>query len=141
MNIFKLDKPNSRKDFIFTWLYISAYTLIIGIVTALIIYTIGLTDVTRPIFLVLAILFTIISVYISWLNYAKRLWDITNNKADAIFYAIAIWVANIAMNFIPYLSIVGTIFSIVVLILLFFKKGKPQTEQVVETNNEQENNQ
>lgn len=125
-NIFKLDGPIGRKKFLITCLIICGLAVIAAAIGIPIYATFDLTKYTLPIFLVLICIFTILSTYISWLNFAKRLWDLFGDKNKGIFYAIAIWLINISTSFITFMKInyIGMIFGWIVFAILIFKKGK-----------------
>ncbi len=123
-NIFKLDGPISRKTFITTMGIILGYTVFASILFALLQAVFEPNKFTIILFVGLVAAFFISLLYTSWLNYTKRIWDILGDKGNAIFYSIAIFIANVAFGFIPALKIVGLIFSISVLLVLLLKKGK-----------------
>jgi hypothetical protein len=82
------------------------------------------TSYNIALFIIMWGILLISSIYVGWVNYTKRLWDILGDKGNAIFYSIAIWIANNVSGFIPVVKYIGVVFSISVLALLLFKKGK-----------------
>lgn len=123
-NIFKLDGPIGRKTFLKSALFIACYISFVTLVIVLLHFIFELNKYTLIPFIILWVALFIFSIYTSCLNFAKRFWDLFGNKADAIFYAIAIFIINFAYPFIPIIKYVGIVFSIVVLILLLMKDGK-----------------
>ena len=123
-SFFILDGTIGRKQFIVNlgWmiLYSSLYILVLGILH--IVFEVNKYNIVF--FVIMWLIFLLTYIYVAWVNYAKRFWDILGDKGNAIFYSIAIWIANNVTAFIPVVKYLGIVFAIAVFALLLFKKGK-----------------
>ena len=88
------------------------------------------------------IIYFIFIVYVSFLNYSKRIYDLLGVKSKAIFYTIAFWLINILISNINLLKYPGLIISLSILILLFVKQGKlvPIIKSECNTDEKENNN-
>ena len=114
-NIFKLDEPIGRKQFIITLGVLLFYTVFATIISICARYFFDINQITAIAITVFALLSLLILIYINWVNYVKRVWDLIQDKQKAIFYVSAWFVANIAMSCIPVLRYVSVVISVVIL--------------------------
>lgn len=124
-NIFKLDKPISRKYFIITLGILLFYTIFTVIVLTCARYFLDINKITAIIIYIIAILSCLTLFYINWINYVKRIWDLTKNKQKSIFYVSAWFIASFAMGFIPVLRYVGIIISLAIFAICIFLPQLP----------------
>jgi hypothetical protein len=123
-NILKIDGPISNKTFIKNMFIIFGYATFGLILTVLMHIAIELTRYTIVFFIAIWGLLALLILYTSWINFFKRIWDIIGDKGNAIFYTVALFIANISIGFIPIVKYFGIVFSIALLCFLAIKKGK-----------------
>ena len=123
-NILKIDGPIGNKTFLKNIFIIFGYATFGLIIAILMHLAIELTRYTIVMFSAIWISLLLLILYTAWINFFKRIWDIIGDKGNAIFYTIALFIANIAIGFIPIVKYFGIIFSIAILCFLIFKKGK-----------------
>ena len=123
-NILKIDGPISNKAFLKNLFIIFGYSTFGLILMLLIHLAIELTRYTLAFFIILWVFLILLIIYTAWINFLKRIWDIIGDKGNAIFYTIALFIANISIGFIPIVRYFGIVFSIAVLSFLAIKKGK-----------------
>lgn len=123
-NILKLDGPISSKTFLKSAAIIFGYSFFACMVVSLLHFAFEITKYSFIFFIVVWTAIIILLAYTSWINFTKRIWDILGNKGNAIFYSLALLIANIAMGLIPIVCYLTFVLSIVVLGFLLFKKGK-----------------
>jgi hypothetical protein len=75
-------------------------------------------------FIILWAIYLIPTLYITWVNLTKRIWDLIGDKTNAIFYASALWIASITTSFIPVVKYIWIALAIVISCILLFKKGR-----------------
>lgn len=126
-NVFLADKPIGRMSFFKAMLSLTVVSFIVYLLISFIYYMI---DTNHPEwtyliwFLLIFAVFVITYLYLCFINYTKRLFDITGDKQRAIFYCSAIFIGVFASLFIPVVNIIGIISSIAIFLTLLFKKGK-----------------
>lgn len=121
---FKLDGPIGRKKYLVTVLALFGYTLIASFVIGILHLLIELNRYSLPLFIALWGILLLATLVLTWINFVKRAWDILGDKSNAIFYTSIIWIANIAINFIPVVKYLTIVISIAIAAILIFKDGK-----------------
>lgn len=122
-NIFKFDGPIGRATFLKT----VGIQLLIATAAMLIYYiiTISFSDNLLDIFSkTLNIGYSMLMIYITGINYSKRIYDIICDPQKAIFYSVAIILALFALCAIPSIQKVGVLFGFILLLFLSIKKGE-----------------
>ena len=125
-NIFKLDEPIGRKQFIITLGVLLFYTVFAIIISVCARHVFDINQITAIVIILFALLSLLLLIYINWVNYVKRAWDLIKDKQKAIFYVTAWFVANIAMSFIPVLRYVSVVSAIVIFGICLLLPGLPQ---------------
>ena len=120
----KLDGPIGRKQYFFVILFLYAYTFISTIILVIFHTFVEVNKYNLILFIILWTLYLIPTLYITWVNLTKRIWDLIGDKTNAIFYASALWIASIATSFIPVVKYIWTVLAIVISCILLFKKGQ-----------------
>lgn len=123
-NIFLLDGPIGRLQFIKTYAIVLCFCLLILIIDTIVISLFGRTKYTDLTSTMLLALYIIITLYVLWIAYAKRLYDIIGTKDKAIFYATIIFGIRFALYFIDFWKYSSLIFTIIISAILLFKQGK-----------------
>lgn len=123
-NLFLLDGPIGRLQFIKTIAITLAVGLLICIVNGLILLLFGYTKYTKIAYYIIWSLFTISFFYITIINTTKRLYDIIGTKDKAIFYTIIIYIIHFTVPLIPFLKYTSIIFALIINAVLLFKQGK-----------------
>ncbi len=133
---FKLDGPIGRKKYLMTIVFLSVYSFVACIVLGLFHAFVAVNKYNLILFVILWAIFLIPVITVTWVNYTKRLWDLLGDKANAIFYATAIWIANIATTFIPVVKYIWGAISLIISVILLLKKGKLVAQNKVRKNAE-----
>lgn len=126
VNILKIDGPIGRIEFFKTYVLLILFTIIFYAILGCFFNYFDekhpqLTYL--PWFVLIVICATIFSIYISFINYVKRIFDFVGDKQHAIFYTFAIFIGSIAASIIPVINIISTFASIAIFMVLLFKKG------------------
>ena len=122
-NIFLYDGPVNRLWFIVTILGIFIVSFIFLIIFAFLHEMYG--EISNiPVFIAVLSVYALIILYISILNYSKRVYDIIADKQKAMFYTIAIFIANFATGFIPVVKYIWTAAAMIIFITLLVLPGK-----------------
>ena len=135
-NIFKLDEPIGRKQFIITLGILIFYTTFAVIISICASYFFDINQITAIVIILFALLSLLILIYINWVNYVKRVWDLIKDKQKAIFYVTIWFVANIAMNFIPVIRYVSIVIAIVIFGICLLLPELPQLSDEKDTTQE-----
>ena len=134
---FKLDKPVGRKQYILTALSIFGYFFVASFVIGILHLLFELNRYSLPFFIILWAGLFIVTMYITWINYIKRIWDLLGDKTNAIFYGTTFLIANFAISYISILKYLAPVLCLVVTGFLLFKKGKlAQIETQTENTND-----
>lgn len=122
-NIFKFDGPIGRATFLKTVGIQLLITLIVVGINYCIQINFGFEAMKYTIYIITGVV-SILLLYIMFLNYAKRIYDLIKDKNKAIFYTIVIVIASMAMKLIPILNIIDIITTIAIILVLLFAKGE-----------------
>lgn len=136
-NLFIVDGPIGRMQLLITYAILLGIGIPFGLAVSIIVGLFGLTKYTQIAFYILLFLYITPSLYVFYVASAKRLYDIIGNKKDAIFYTVMIFLAKLAIPFIPFLNIPGKIFTIIILAILLLLPGKyilpkPKQKEIVD---------
>ncbi len=126
-NMLKIDGPIGRKEFVKTYVLLALCSIVFYTILALFLnyFDINFPQITYlPWFILIVLVVNLLALYISLLNYVKRIYDLTGDKQHSIFYTIAIFIGTIAASFIPVINVLGLLTSIVIFMVLLFKKGQ-----------------
>lgn len=119
-SIFKIDGPINRIKFFWTSVGLGIYTAI-SMVLYWAIY-LGFCRFGGPGVIFLICIFSIIYLlpflYLTFVNYSKRLYDITGSKQKGIIFSLILIVLMVALGF------VSIWFPIIVYLVILFKQGK-----------------
>lgn len=133
-NIFLLDGPIGRLQFLKTFAIIFAAGLPIILVNFILLITFGITKYTQITYYTLWITYMVFAFYCIWIAGAKRLFDIIGEKDKAIFYIIIIWILHFTLPLIPFLKYTSVIVSTIINFILVLKQGKyiiPEQKETV----------
>lgn len=119
-SIFKIDGPINRIKFFWTSVGLGIYTAI-SMVLYWAIY-LGFCRFGGPGVIFLICIFSIIYLlpflYLTFVNYSKRLYDITGSKQKGIIFSLILIVLMVALGF------VSIWFPIIAYLVMLFKQGK-----------------
>lgn len=133
-SFFILDGPIGRKQFIINIGYMFLYCFIYCLVLVILHSSFEVNKYNIAFFAIMWLILLVSYIYVAWVNYAKRFWDVIGDKGNAIFYSIAIWIASNVTPFIPVVKYVAIVFVAIVFLVLLFKKGKLVLAEVSENN-------
>ncbi len=134
-NILKIDGPIGKKNFLKNALVIFGYSFCGSAVLGLLHLLFEVTRYNIIFFAIFWLVLVLLLTYTSWLNFTKRIWDLIGDKGNAIFYSSALFIANIAISFIPAICYIGIILTLIIACVLVFKKGKLVDIQTKNDNN------
>lgn len=126
-NIFLLDGPIGRKDFLIFLALLFIYIFLFRALMVAIAAFVGVNVYSKYILRILLIIYVLLLSYLKIVNYSKRLFDIIGDSIwKSFLYIILIQVASIAMAYIPILKYIYQygILDIILLICLSTIKGK-----------------
>lgn len=116
-NFLKIDTPIGKLKFFVN----SVIIFVAQIIVAIGMYFVGSSFYINPSFYWISFVVFLFFLYLFWVNYAKRLWDIMGNKKLAIIVAILL----IMLSFtVYYSSILAFILNFVAFLILIFTSGK-----------------
>ncbi len=123
INIFLYNGPVSRLYFIITVFMILLWSFAYMYAFLYLYEEFGTVN-HLPLFIGFGIAYLIITIYLSVLNYAKRVYDLIGDKQKAMFYTILWYIANTAAAFIPVVNYIFVGLSALLFIFLVVKRGK-----------------
>lgn len=122
-NLFKMDGALSRSGFFIVFTIVLAYSIVFSFVFYYIYININPME-HKILYITILSIYGLSSIYIYGLSCAKRLYDIIGNKQKAIFYIVIAYISITATSFIPWIKYLGSALSLLLVGILFLKRGK-----------------
>ncbi len=123
-NLFKYDYPAGRLTFIVSTILILIISFVVVVLSIELIYPALSTNDQFPYLMAIMILLAIFLGYLGVINFAKRFYDLFADKQKGLFYAIFLYIINLACSNIPAMRYLFLAFSFTVTLILLLKQGK-----------------
>ena len=116
-NLFILDAPIARMTYFFNIVLIIIVCMLCLASIALLKF-VGSAELVNFLIILLSIVFGLLSFYLTFVNMAKRIWDITADKLRGIYWALGL------MFVVPLIPILGGILGFIAELYLLFTPGQ-----------------
>lgn len=116
-NLFILDAPIARMTYFFNIVLIIIVCMLCTASIALLKF-VSSAELVNFLIILLSIVFGLLSFYLTFVNMAKRIWDITADKLRGIYWTVGLLIVA------PFVPLLGGIVSLVGCLAILFIPGQ-----------------